>query len=144
MKNKTTLSLDFSLCTLGFSGGAVVKNLSGKQERQVRSLHRDQFPRMENGNLLQYSCLENSMERGAWWARVHGVAESNTIEWLSTHTHVCFILSFYFSMWSTEKDLKTSKNQRASACQTGQMQTMNVLKNLTNIKHSSISIFPYY
>jgi len=29
-----------------------------------------------NGNLLQYSCLGNPMDRGAWWARVHGVAES--------------------------------------------------------------------
>ena len=28
-----------------------------------------------NGNPLQYSCLENSMDRGAWWATVHGVAE---------------------------------------------------------------------
>ena len=28
-----------------------------------------------NGNLLQYSCLRNSMDRGAWWATVHGVAE---------------------------------------------------------------------
>ena len=31
-----------------------------------------------NGNPLQYFCLENSMERGAWWATVHGVAESDT------------------------------------------------------------------
>ncbi|KAB0375259.1 hypothetical protein FD755_013751, partial [Muntiacus reevesi] len=31
-----------------------------------------------NGNPLQYSCLENSMERGAWWATVHGVAKSQT------------------------------------------------------------------
>ena len=31
-----------------------------------------------NGNPLQYSCLENSMERGAWWSLVHGVAESET------------------------------------------------------------------
>ena len=41
-----------------------------------------------NGNLLQYSCLENSMDRGAWWATVHGVAKSQT--WVSkrlTHTH---------------------------------------------------------
>ena len=28
-----------------------------------------------NGNPLQYSCLENSMDRGAWWAAVHGVTE---------------------------------------------------------------------
>ena len=29
-----------------------------------------------NGNLLKYACLENPMDRGAWWARVHGVAKS--------------------------------------------------------------------
>ena len=31
-----------------------------------------------NGNPLQYSCLENHMDRGAWWATVHGVAKSQT------------------------------------------------------------------
>ena len=31
-----------------------------------------------NGNPLQYSCLENPMDRGAWWATVHGVANSGT------------------------------------------------------------------
>ena len=31
-------------------------------------------PREGNGNLLQYSCLENSMDRGAWWATIYGVA----------------------------------------------------------------------
>ena len=31
-----------------------------------------------NGNPLQYSCLENSMDGGAWWATVHGVAKSQT------------------------------------------------------------------
>ena len=36
-----------------------------------------------NGNPLQYSCLENSMDRGAWWATVHGVTKSRTR--LSTH-----------------------------------------------------------
>ena len=30
------------------------------------------------GNPLQYSCLENPMDRGAWWAMVRGVAESQT------------------------------------------------------------------
>ena len=33
-------------------------------------------PGKENGNPLQYSCLENPMERGAWWVTVHGVAEN--------------------------------------------------------------------
>ena len=33
-----------------------------------------------NGNPLQYSCLENSMDGGAWWATVHGVGESDMTE----------------------------------------------------------------
>ena len=40
--------------------------------------------RLENGNLLQYSCLENSMDIGDWWATVYGVSESRT--WLSTYS----------------------------------------------------------
>ena len=32
----------------------------------------------ENGNPLQYSCLENFMDRGAWWASVHGVPNNGT------------------------------------------------------------------
>ena len=31
-----------------------------------------------NGNPLQHSCLENPMDRGAWWATVHGVTQSRT------------------------------------------------------------------
>ena len=38
-----------------------------------------------NGNPLQYSCLKNSMDRGAWWATVHGVPKSRTR--LSGFTH---------------------------------------------------------
>ena len=38
-----------------------------------------------NGTPFQYSCLENPMDGGAWWAAVHGVAESRT--WLSAHFH---------------------------------------------------------
>ena len=34
------------------------------------------IPGVENGNLFQYSCLENSMDREAWWATVHRVAKS--------------------------------------------------------------------
>ena len=37
-----------------------------------------------NGNPLQYSGLKNPMDRGAWWATVHGVAQSDMAEWLST------------------------------------------------------------
>ena len=42
-----------------------------------------------NGTPLQYSCLENPMDRGAWWAAVHGVAMSQT--WLSD-----FTVTFHF------------------------------------------------
>ena len=35
-------------------------------------------PGVGNGNLLQYSCLENSMDRGAWQVTVHGVTKSQT------------------------------------------------------------------
>ena len=44
-------------------------------------------PGVGNDNLLHYSCLENSMERGAWWAIAHGVAELDVTEQLSMHTH---------------------------------------------------------
>ena len=36
----------------------------------------ERFTGEGNGNPLQYSCMENSMDRGAWWATVHGVAKS--------------------------------------------------------------------
>ena len=39
-----------------------------------------------NGNPLQYSCLENSMDRGAWWATDHGVTELDMTERLTLNT----------------------------------------------------------
>ena len=40
-----------------------------------------------NDNPLQYSCLENSMDKGAWWTVVHEVAKRDTTEWLCAHAH---------------------------------------------------------
>ena len=68
---------------LGFPGGSVVKkkNLptiageardSGLIPGSGRSLG------VQDGNQFQYSCLENSMDKGSWWATVHGVAKSQT------------------------------------------------------------------
>ena len=44
-------------------------------------------PIVGNGNPLQYSCLENSMVREAWWATVRGFSKRRQTERLSTHTH---------------------------------------------------------
>ena len=42
------------------------------------------FPRDGNGSSLQYSCLGNPMDRGAWWAAVHEITESDVTEQLTT------------------------------------------------------------
>ena len=44
-------------------------------------------PGQGNGNPLQYSCLENSMDRGVWWAIVPGVAKSQVMTERLTNTH---------------------------------------------------------
>ena len=66
---------------MGFPGGSVVKNPPAIQEASRRHgfdpcLGRS--PGEGNGNPLQYSRLVNLMDGGAWWAEVHGVAQSRT------------------------------------------------------------------
>ena len=70
---------------LGFPCGAVVKNLSANagDARDVGLIPGSGSPGVGNGNPLQYSCLGNSMDRGAWRALVHGVASDVT-----EHTHI--------------------------------------------------------
>ena len=55
-----------------FSGSSVGKESACSDPGSGRSLGEG------NGNWLQYSCLENPMDRGAWWATVHAVAKSQT------------------------------------------------------------------
>ena len=67
-----------SICIVLMTNGASlvaqsVKNLPAVPEPGVQSLGRDNPPEKE-GNVLQYSCLENPMDRGAWQVTVHGVA----------------------------------------------------------------------
>ena len=65
----------------GFPGGSVVENPSANARDAgevglIPGLGRS--PGGGNGNSLQYSCLGNPMDRGAWWAAVYGVAQSQT------------------------------------------------------------------
>ena len=56
----------------------MVKNLPAMQETQVQSLVQEDPLEKRNGYRLQYSGLENSMDRGVWQATVHGVAKTWT------------------------------------------------------------------
>ena len=77
--------------TEGLPGGSVEKNLPAKQGTAGDSgasliPGSGRSPGERHGNPLQYSCLENPMGRGAWWATVPGVAKSQTrLKQLSTH-----------------------------------------------------------
>ena len=76
---------------MGFPGGTLVKNLparAGDARNGGLILVLRRSPGVGNGNPLQYSCLENFMDREARWASVHGVTESNVTERLSIHTHI--------------------------------------------------------
>ena len=62
-----------------FPRGAVVKNLlanAGDAEDTGSILGSGRSPEVGNGNPLQYSCLGNAMDRGAWQATVHGATKS--------------------------------------------------------------------
>ena len=83
-------SIDF-----GFPGGSVVKNHLPKKKNPHLIPRLGRSPQVGSGNPLQYSCLEKSMDRGAWWA-VHGVTKSRTR--LSDWAHRC-IMHFIF-LWT--------------------------------------------
>ena len=75
---------------LGLPGGSVVKNPPANAG-DVDSVHGSKRrPGGGNGSPLQYSCLDNLMDRGAWRATVHGVAELDMTEQLSTHSVFTF------------------------------------------------------
>ena len=57
-----------------------VKNLPAMQETPVRPPGLGRQLGERNDNPLQCSCLENSMEKGTWWATAHRVAESDMTE----------------------------------------------------------------
>ena len=60
----------------GFPGGAVVKNLSANAGDAESIPESGRSPGGGNSNPLQYSCLKNIMDRGAWRATIHGITKS--------------------------------------------------------------------
>ena len=75
----------------GFPGGLEVKASASNSGDPGSIPGSGRSPGEGNGNPLQYSCLENPMDGGAWWATVHGVAKSRTR--LSDFTSLHFISS---------------------------------------------------
>ena len=74
---------------MGFPGGSDSKEsaYNAGDTGLIPGLGRS--PGEGTGSPLQYSCLENALGRGAWWATVHEVAkESNMAEQLSMHAHM--------------------------------------------------------
>ena len=66
---------------MGFPGGSVVKNppANAGDTRDAGSVSGSgRSPAGGHGNQLQYSCLENPMDRGAWWDTVHGAVKRYT------------------------------------------------------------------
>ena len=61
----------------------MVKNTPAMQETQDLIPESERSPGEGNDNPLQYSCLENSVDRGAWWDRVDGDTESDMTELLT-------------------------------------------------------------
>ena len=72
-------------------------------------------PEGETGYPLQYSCLENTMDGGAWWAIVQGVAKSRTrLKWLRAHAHVPGMMQV--KPWAQGGDWDTGGYSVLSAC----------------------------
>ena len=62
----------------------MVKNPPAMQETQVPSLRQEDPLEKEMGYPLQNSCLENSMDRGGWWAAVHGSQSQTLFQWVES------------------------------------------------------------
>ena len=77
---------------MGYPGGSERKEYAYNEGDPGSIPGYGRSPEEGNGNPLLYSCLGNPMDRGAWWATVHGVAKT-PCEHTHTHTHrICSLL----------------------------------------------------
>ena len=80
---------------MGFPGGSDGEESTCNAGNQDLIPGSGGSPGEGNDNPLQYSCLENSMDRGGWWAMVHATAELDTTERLSlSFTYITYNLPF--------------------------------------------------
>ena len=80
---------------MGFPGGSEVKVPACNEGDLGSNPGLGRFPGEGNDNPHQYSCLENPMDGGAWWATVHGVAKSRTRLSDFTSLHFTSLHSLY-------------------------------------------------
>ena len=78
-----------------FPGGSVVKNLPTMQETWVQSLSQEDHLQKEMANPLQYLCLGNPMDRGAWWVTVHGITKELDTTYMYICVCVCVCVCIY-------------------------------------------------
>ena len=108
----------------------MVKNLLPLRETQALTPGSGRSPGEGYGNPLQYSCLENPMDRGAWRPAVHGVAKTQTqlSDWACIHTsasdrsllpseaHTSFLTALWGSDKATRRPQGTPKPFHLSPC----------------------------
>ena len=88
----------FLYISQGFQGDSVVKNSSANAEDTGSVPGSGRSPGGGHGSPLQYSCLENPMDRGAWWTTVYRVAqEVDMTQQLNNNKYI----SYWISFWGT-------------------------------------------
>ena len=138
---KTQIYLWINFCILlGFQGCTSVKNQLAKTG-DIRDLGLTPgFGRSlggEHGNSLQYSWLENPLDRGAWWTVVHRVAKSRTwLKWLSTHTYTASCVLAETCLWLKQR-LQTKLTSRFRWWDPTQLFMASVLLSPTHFSLSS-------